>query len=510
VIRYGPCLQQWINGGFGCGKHDLPFCFTFAQRLKDQWLNYERDFGDPLKDDSIRQLIESFERNLADGSIAFLEEPEFEDIIDYYLDRDDLHGAMQAVEHAIIQHRFSSTFLLRKASILTDMKKYPRALDVLDEVELIDPGEPETYFLKADIFTELGKHARAIEVLCKAESLCDADDIDDIYLTMAEVYEAWEKFDKAFFFLSKSLKANPKNDDALYRMWFVVNLTEKYEESVTLHHGIIDQHPYSFFAWYNLGQAYFGLGLFEKASEAFEYVTLINEGYEMAFRDWAEALFRSGNPLKAIGVLEHSISMFEPDELAYFKLGLYNERTGNADKARKYYREAVKLDPYFAEAYVRTAVIFREEDQLAEAQRAIRKAIRINPDNPAYHLLMADVSREVGDVESVIAALRSCARLQPNSPDNWLQLSRQLFDCGMKQEAIEAIDRGIEHCGEGAGLLFTRSALLFSTGLRDEALLELHSALAADTAALSIFFDMMPGLLHDDQVNLIIHRHHRK
>lgn len=487
----------------------LTFLATFAIHANNSGLNQERDFSDPLKDDSIRQLIEHFEKGLADGALTFMEEQEFEDLIDYYVTRNDLHTALTAADQAISQYSYSSSLLLRKAHVVAQMKKYPRALEILDQAENLDPGDPEIYFMKAEIYAELGKHERAIEVLCKAEDICDPSDVDDIYLTMAEVYESWERFDKAFHFLRKSLKANPDNEDALYRLWFIVNLTERYDESVALHLGIIEQNPYAYLAWYNIGQAYFGLGLFEKAAEAFEYVTLINDGYEMAFRDWAEALFRCGEYPKAISVLEEAVTAFEPDELAYFKLGMYTEKTGDLTRARKYYREVVKLDPFFSEAFVRTALIFMQTGQPEEAQRSLRKAIRVNPENPSYHTLMAEISVEVGDLESATQALRSAATLQPSVPDHWMELGRHLLECGSKPEALEAADRGIEHCGHVARLLYLRSAVLFTAGQRHEAILELGRALTTDPTSLSTLFDIAPRLREDAEVSMTIEENNR-
>ena len=60
---------------------------------------------------------------------------------------------------------------------------------------------------------------------------------------------------------------------------------------VNLHQSIIDRDPYSHRAWYNLGKAYFGMGLYEKAVEAYGFVLAIdalNETTDSTF--WSSAL----------------------------------------------------------------------------------------------------------------------------------------------------------------------------------------------------------------------------
>lgn len=431
-------------------------------------------------------------------------------MIEFYLDSEDLASALRATDSGIEQHRYSGSLHERKAQVLVEMKRFPDALKVLEELEGVDPGSMELHFLRADIYTELGKHKLAIEVLCKAEEIGPPDERDDVFVAIAEVYESWERFDKAFDFLKQALELNPKNDDALYRMWFIVNLAENFDDSIRLHRSLIDRHPYSYLAWYNLGQAYFGLSLYEKAAHAFEYVTLINGTYEMAFRDWAEALYRAGDIKKAVSVLEQSTGRHEPDEFVYFKLAKYNHALGNTALARKYYREAIKLDPYYAEAFVRLAELFRADDQVLEAQRALRKATRINPDNVSYQLLLAEISHHIGDLETVISAFRTATRLQPSIEEHWLHLSRHLYDCGLRKEAVNSLEEAIEHCGEKPRLLYARCAYLFGSGRRNEGFVELHQALLANITFVPMLFGLVPALQQDASVTTIIQQYQRQ
>lgn len=60
-------------------------------------------------------------------------------------------------------------------------------------------------------------------------------------------------------------------------MWYCVELAGKQDESVELHKAILDENPYSYLAWHNLGNAYYDMGYFEKSIEAYEFVVTINE-----------------------------------------------------------------------------------------------------------------------------------------------------------------------------------------------------------------------------------------
>ena len=59
-----------------------------------------------------------------------------------------------------------------------------------------------------------------------------------------------------------------------------------------LHQKIIDQQPYSELAWFNLGSAYQGLKLYEKAIDAYQYAVAIDEKFDYAYRNMGDAYIR--------------------------------------------------------------------------------------------------------------------------------------------------------------------------------------------------------------------------
>ncbi|MFM9469874.1 hypothetical protein ACKI1K_45080, partial [Streptomyces scabiei] len=87
---------------------------------------------------------------------------------------------------------------------------------------------------------------------------------------LADVYDDYEQFEKVFDCLKMILEEDPNNDEALYKICFWADFTGRYEESIKLHQKIIDEYPYNEIAWFNLGAAFQGLKLYEKALDAYE------------------------------------------------------------------------------------------------------------------------------------------------------------------------------------------------------------------------------------------------
>lgn len=128
-------------------------------------------------------------------------------------------------------------------------------------------------------------------------------------------------------------------------------MTDKFDESIKLHSEIIEKDPYLWLAWYNLGRAYTGVGLYEKALDAFEFVNAINEDYDLAYREAADVHYRKEEFEKAIQMFETAHDKSGGFEDYSFRIGLCYERNDNLKEARFHYRKAVRLDPFWMKLF---------------------------------------------------------------------------------------------------------------------------------------------------------------
>jgi tetratricopeptide (TPR) repeat protein len=93
--------------------------------------------------------------------------------------------------------------------------------------------------------------------------------------------------------------------------------------------------------------------------------------------------FQQNNFIEATRWFDRAIQTRSASHLAYFYRAIL---AGPAVKsAEDYLRQAVELNPGFAEAYVRLADIYGQEpDRLGEALQLMRRATDLEPDNSAY------------------------------------------------------------------------------------------------------------------------------
>src|SRR4051812_31651393 len=335
--------------------------------------------SDPYHDkESITELLKQY-NNLRNGhSSIFLEEDAFEKIIDYFDDQEDLSKAIEAVEIAIEYFPYSASLLIRKADLLLATRKYREALDILERAALFDATDINLYILKTDAYLAMDMQEKAVEVLEEAVAFFEGPEKVELLFELADVYDDYEEFDKVFDCLKVILQAEPTNEEALYKICFWTDFTGRNEESIRLHYKIIEEHPYNELAWFNLGAAYQGLKLYEKAIDAYQYAVVIDEKFDYAYRNMGDAYIRLRKYREAIETLEKVLALTRPEEVIYEAIGHCYHRLGKYAPARFNYRKASHMNPQDSKLHYKIALTYIGENQWNSALKPLEQALSMH------------------------------------------------------------------------------------------------------------------------------------
>jgi tetratricopeptide (TPR) repeat protein len=448
----------------------------------------------------LRELLTRFEQALADDVLTFFEDEDLEQIIEHYQDMDNMDMALQASNYGLELNPYNALFYLRKADVLFELRRFEEAMACTDLAALYDPSEAEIYFLRADLYVQREEYRKALECLEEALERADPEDHAEILVEMAEVYGDLEDFDEMFLKLRQALDLDPNSEDALSKLWYCVDISEKYEESIALNRQIIDRNPYSYLAWYNLGKAYAGMELCEKALEAFGFVQAIEEKFGPVYRDCGEMHYRLGQYKEAISFLLQAQEYNEPDEEVFFRIGNCREHLGEWGSARHNYRKALQLDPYYHEAYFRIGHTYLAQNNREQALRNFRKAIQLDGEDAEYRAELGRLQYELDNVEQALVSYREALRIRPDYPPHWVQYSRMLAEAGEREAAVTASAEAIAHCGELALLYYLHASCLLVSGRRREGMERLQQALHIDPTSHPVLFELFPELEQDAEV----------
>lgn len=467
----------------------------------------EFDEEQPL---NIVSAVARFEEGLSQQRPAFFDVATYESLIRYYEERQQWQQALEVADCAITHHPFSSVFLIKKAALFLLLKKFDQAEELLQQAEALDPSDVSIAILRSDLLLQGGKPQQAVAVLEAAiGSASSADDQEELLLELADLYEESDDFDRLYETLERVLRLNPRSQEALSRMWYAVELSGKYAESIRLHQEILDEDPYSYLAWHNLGNAYYDMGRYQDAIEAFGFATAINEDWDLSYRDCGDAYLQLRQYRRAIEQFQMAIQASKPYEELLSALGFCHEKLKEYEQARTYYRKVIQQDPRNHEGFFRIGETYRKQRNWNKAVQYFKRALRIQPNRADYLVALADSYSHLNNVDALVLVSHQLVALDITAKvkSHYEKVARLLLEQRCFQEAVELLDFATCERGTLASFPFLRAAALISLGRRREGLGWLELGLSRHFNKVKLFFRLCPHLRHDDAVVTLVQRY---
>jgi tetratricopeptide (TPR) repeat protein len=467
---------------------------------------FEDDFNDdewgPFED-----TLHRYEQVKKGESSVMLDEEEFERVIEYFFQNSNEEQALMACEIASTYYPSSAAILLLKAEILTQAQKYGQALRALDEMEQYDLNNLDAVLLRSDIFMSQFRHAQAalwLEQQC--EHFAGKDKVE-ILLELSDVYDESEDFDSVFDTLKKVIDIDRRNEEALQKICFWAEFTNRLEESVTIHTHLTDEDPYNALAWFNLGAAYQGLKMYEKGIDAYQFCVAIDEKFEFAYRNMADAFMRLKHYEAALEVLEKHMEIGKPEDVIFEAMGYCWEKRKDYSRARQYYRQASQLSPQDDGIFYKIGETYTREKQWEKAIKSFSVALHLDKDNASYCMAIGNCLMELNVKSEALVCYLNAVRLKPDNKTTWVSLIRGLYIAGYYDEAIMQLQVATEHCGEKGDFFYFHAAALLEMGKAKEAMLQLEKALIMAPKKLKLFTDLNPEYLMRPSVTELIGRY---
>ena len=237
-------------------------------------MDSDRDWSE--NDNENNESIVRYEDMIRKNTSYFFDVDEFQDIIDYYIDKNRPNSALRAIEIASGMHPLSSEIQLRKAQVLANTGRKSEALSILKKLEKVSSENPDVFLLMGIIYIAMDKEKEALENFEKSIHLAD-ETKEDILISTAISLENAEKFTLAIKYLNQALKIQTTNTGVIFELAYCYERLANYTESIKYYQMFLDEDPFSSHVWFNLGVVYNLTDAFEEAIEAFGYAIAIDD-----------------------------------------------------------------------------------------------------------------------------------------------------------------------------------------------------------------------------------------
>jgi len=173
--------------------------------------------------------------------------------------------------------------------------------------------------------------------------------------------------------------------------------------------------------------AILGLCAVREASFWDDDYTLYSRGHQIAplnstsLNNLSAVLIFQRENERARTLLESGYQKYPGDDRFVFNLARLNYNEKHYATSEKYAREAIRLVPLSADAYILLGQILLKQDKSQEAIQAIHRGVELNPYNSTYHTSYGIVLKMSGDCASAIPQFDEALALNPTDAITNLQ-----------------------------------------------------------------------------------------
>lgn len=359
-------------------------------------------------------MAERYEAGKEKGIIPYLDAYDYADLTDWYVMRQQIAQAEEALEDGLSIHPDSEALLIEKCHLLLDngdltgASKLSKRLDACTS----DPA----IILKGCIALQQGHPRKAKKLF---DTISDKDEMYNI-IDICYAYLENERWDDAVIWLRKGRQKYDNEEPFVALKADYYFHGESYQKAINCYNLLIDTNPYSPVYWTGIARCYLALEEFGKAIEACDYALVSDENYQEALHIKAQSFGALGNteeayncykklfemgalPLGAWNDIEVMYLMQNAKyEEAYKQLKRLEKESGKEisnnlkgyraynmglclmemmkiEDAYKCFKKAIKLQPSIVDAYLQGGITLALLDREEEALLTWEKAIKVSP-----------------------------------------------------------------------------------------------------------------------------------
>jgi Tfp pilus assembly protein PilF len=196
----------------------------------------------------------------------------------------------------------------------------------------------------------------------------------------------------------------------------------------------------------------------------------------------AESTFRTKDYRQAAEMFDVYTKSHEKNPWGFYMLGMSAWRSGQLDRAKAAFDDALELDPKHVKSLVNVGRVLLESDRPAEAEGYLAKAFELDPASVDVYRVMGRTQALLGNADDALEAYRTALAIDPEDTWSMNNMGLVLIQQGRFDEALRPLARAAQ-LGEGVAVFENNLGIaLERTGHYGAAAEAYRAALAADSS----------------------------
>lgn len=453
-------------------------------------------------DDNRQKLANSFENANSIGNSKYFDTHEFVNIIDFYLDNNDLIKAKKAIVDALNQHPYSIDLKIRDADWMLESGDVVKSMNTIDDILEINNTNSEALELKGDILLKLEKPEEA--VLMFQEALHDTENTSNLLSKIGFELLQLNMFDVSLQFFLLSLDYEIDNENSLHNAVYCYEVLNSFDDAIIFLEKFLNKDPENQIAWHLKGIQYKALDLHKEAIESFNKALEIDPKFLGAFFEKAKSSEELKQHNEAISIYKHVLTLADANAWTYFRIAECYINTDKVEDALLYYFKTIHEDPNYHQAWYKIALIHNKNKNYESALETIKKASIADFDNETYNSLMARLNLRLADYENALTIYGNLIDNNTNDFVLWIEYASILNISNSNEEAINILIQATSKFTDNSQILYHLSGMLYESNRDIEGSLFLNNAVQLDPKQITTLKTYYPNTLKNKGVQEII------
>lgn len=254
----------------------------------------------------------------------------------------------------------------------------------------------------------------------------------------------------------------------------------KADDAIAEWQELVARDPQNADAHYNLGLAFFSKGDIEKAEAELRAALAVTDNHAPAHSDLGVVLEAKGETDEAMASWERALAIDPTYTPAHANLARSYAKRRDYDLSVLHYQAAINTEPGLPDPYIGLAIVYDLQQQPDRAQAILRHALSIPAVSAEAAAEIADRSLAANKQDEAIAAYRRAIEVNPSRSLPYEKLSLIYRSTGRPNEALDAVNDGIDRLERSAALLAIRGQIHFDADKFDAAREDWRKALVLD------------------------------
>lgn len=466
----------------------------------------EDSFEDYMDKDTIR-LFERYKQEDAAGSLGFYDVDEYMALIDAFLWHVDFVKAKEVLQLAQRQYPQAVELKLKQAEICLEMDSFEQALQLLEEVEQVEPYLYDCHIVKGHTLLCMNRFDEARESFSRA--LEEGADEVDVAMGLARVEVEAHNSEKAWTYMQQIIGTEDDNIESCNRFIDLAQKGELLPQAIEFVRNLLKKHPYSLLYWKTLVELATAAACYEQALDACDFAlaispadweTYVNKFYLLEHSNAMPAThmdFYSRMEKLAIDRgEENSVAEIRLRKAQYYELALmWNE-------AEACYRQLLESSIFRPYALFRMGVVENFRQNYSLSLKYLQEALEAQvpdegkvPHKANVYRGMARTYLNMDNTEEGMKYSRMAVEIEPENRVALYYYVRDAVTVGCLKEAYDYVCQQEKNTPEWR---FSKAVLLYYMGQKENAYTLMLAAFEEDFQIMQDALDVIPGIVLSD------------